>query len=61
MEEKKRIQSGLPYKHCYSSPAQFNDPGLIKAVVIQYSRSLYIVDVMGEIGYEYRELLLCKS
>ena len=55
------IQRGLAYKQSYSSPVQFNDPGLIKAVVIQYSRSLYIVDVMGEIGYEYRELLLCKS
>ena len=61
MEKKNMIQSGLAYKQSYSSPVQFNDPGQIKAVAIQYSRSLYIVDVMGEIGSEYPKLLLCKS
>ena len=54
MEEKNRIQSGLAYKHSYSRPVQFNDPGQIKAVVIQYSASQDIVDtVMGAIGYDY--------
>ena len=53
-KKKNRIQSGLAYKQSYSSPVQFNDPGLINAVVIQYSASQDIVDtVMGAIGYDY--------